>query len=339
MPESDPLIQTAKRLLTLIQISVFLLISSGVFLLSISPNRISTSAQKGMRIAQQVKDAGATGSAMKHSSFTVNEDPLVAYGRDLISHTALYLGPKGKIAQVSNGMNCQHCHLEAGTKAFAANFKRVAATYPKFRHRSGTIEGFEKRINDCFQRSLNGIGLSESSTEMKAIIAYLKWLGMETGTSDQKADAGLIPLPYLKRKASSDNGRAAFEKHCTTCHGTTGEGLMAEDNIEWKYPPVWGSDSYNTGAGLFRISKFAAFIKANMPLGTSHEHPVLTDEEAWDIAAYVNSMPRPHKDFAGDWPDLTKKPVDHPFGPYADNWTEADHKYGPFDPIIAQQQY
>ncbi|MFZ9171713.1 MAG: hypothetical protein ACO210_07135, partial [Sediminibacterium sp.] len=42
------------------------------------------------------------------------ERKLVIYGQDLIAHTAKYLGPKGSVAQITNGMNCQNCHLQAG---------------------------------------------------------------------------------------------------------------------------------------------------------------------------------------------------------------------------------
>jgi thiosulfate dehydrogenase len=86
---------------------------------------------------------------------------------------------------------------------------------------------------------------------------------------------------------------------------------------------------------MYRLSRVAGFIKSNMPnLKASHAHPVLTDEEAWDIAAYVSSMPRPEKLFKADWPDISKKPLDHPFGPFADNFSVSQHKYGPFKPIV-----
>jgi thiosulfate dehydrogenase len=112
--------------------------------------------------------------------------------------------------------------------------------------------------------------------------------------------------------------------------------LKDTQRAEWKYPPLWGAESYNTGAGLFRISRFAAFIKANMPYGVTAESPLLTDEQAWDIAAFVNSRPRPHRDFPSDWPDLSAKPIDHPFGPYADQYGEEDHKYGPYGRMLSK---
>ena len=100
------------------------------------------------------------------------------------------------------------------------------------------------------------------------------------------------------------------------------------------YPPLWGDKSYTEAAGLFRMSRFAGYVKANMPFGASFQNPQLSDEEAWDVAAFVNSQPRPkHRFLSQDWPDISKKPVDHPFGPYADTFSEQQHKYGPYQPI------
>jgi thiosulfate dehydrogenase len=77
----------------------------------------------------------------------------------------------------------------------------------------------------------------------------------------------------------------------------------------------------------------AGYVKDNMPFGASHGSSQLTDEQAWDVAAFVNSQPRPYKQFKKDWPNKSTKPVDHPFGPYADSFTEQQHKFGPFIPI------
>ncbi|HEU0065446.1 MAG TPA: cytochrome C, partial [Flavisolibacter sp.] len=96
--------------------------------------------------------------------------------------------------------------------------------------------------------------------------------------------------------------------------------------------------SYNNGAGMYTLSKLAGFIKNNMPNGEANwQNPVLTSDEAWDVAAYVNSRPRPHKIFKADWPDISKKPFDFPFGPFKDSFTETQHKYGPFEPIIKRK--
>ena len=102
-----------------------------------------------------------------------------------------------------------------------------------------------------------------------------------------------------------------------------------------EYPPLWGKKSYNEGAGLFRMSRFAGYVKANMPFGANFQNPQLSDEEAWDVAAYVNSQPRPKHPFLDtDWPSIAKKPFDHPFGPFSDTFPEAQHKYGPYGPIV-----
>src|SRR5258705_331956 len=107
------------------------------------------------------------------------EGNLILYGRELIKHTSVYLGPKGKVAHISNGMNCQNCHLEAGTKFFGNNYSAVASTYPKLRERSGTIESIEKRVNDCIERSLNGKAIANDSKEMSAFVSYIKWVGKD----------------------------------------------------------------------------------------------------------------------------------------------------------------
>jgi thiosulfate dehydrogenase len=165
---------------------------------------------------------------------------------------------------------------------------------------------------------------------MRAIIAWFEWLGKNVEKGVVPKGSGITTLPFLSRAADPSKGRLVYEKHCSLCHGQEGEGAKHPDSVEWKYPPLAGEHSYNTGAGLFRLSRFAGYVKNNMPHGTDWQDPVLTDEEAWDVAAYINSLPRPVKHFPGDWPDISAKPFDHPFGPYADSLSERRHKYGPF---------
>lgn len=263
---------------------------------------------------------------------------LLLYGRQLISNTAEFLGPQGIIKPMSNGMNCQNCHLDAGTKPFGNNYSAVLANYPKVRARSGTAETIDKRINDCIQRSLNGDSLKPNSREMKAMIAYIQWLGQAVPKNFVPRGSGLLKLKNIDRPASPEQGHRVYMLKCQTCHGYDGDGLPRPDLPGYRYPPLWGDRSYNEAAGLFRLSTFAGYVKANMPFGANAEAPQLTDEEAWDVAAYVNSKPRPkHKFLQVDWPDISKKPFDHPFGPYADSFSVAQHKYGPYQPIIQFQ--
>ncbi len=258
---------------------------------------------------------------------------LIKYGRELIANTAYYLGPNGKVAQQTNGMNCQNCHLDAGSRVWGNNYGAVASTYPKFRERSGSKESIVKRVNDCMERSLNGRGLDSSSLEMRAIVSYIKFLGQSVPKDSIPNGTGIWKLKFLNRAADPAKGQVAYEQKCVSCHGQNGEGVKSADGLVYTYPPLWGQHSYNVGAGLFRLSRFAGYIKTNMPFGATYEKPQLSDEEAWDIAAYVNSRPRPSKDLSKDWPNISGKPIDHPFGPYSDSFSEEQHKFGPFKPI------
>ena len=268
------------------------------------------------------------------SLLAMNKDKeQILYGRALIVNTALYLGPSGSIAHLGNGMNCQNCHLDAGTKPFGNNYSAAASTYPKFRERSGKIENLSKRINDCFERSLNGKGLDTMSKEMQAMKAYIMWLGKDVKKGEKPKGAGIEDLAYLDRAADPVQGKKVFMTKCISCHGEDGQGKLSADEKSYIYPPLWGIHSYNTGAGLYRITRLAGYIKNNMPQGASIELPQITNEEAWDIAAFVNSQDRPQGKIEKDWPDIRTKPVDHPFGPYAETYSETQHKYGPFAPI------
>ena len=257
----------------------------------------------------------------------------IRYGRALVANTAHYLGPAGTVAHLTNGLNCQNCHLQAGTLGFANNYLAVAATYPKLRARSGTVEGIEKRVADCMERSLNGRAVADSSREMRAMVAYIKWLGQGIAKGKSLYGTGLTKLAYLPRAASPAVGRAVFATKCQSCHGPAGQGQPLADGRGYQYPPLWGPHSYNDGAGLFRVISLARYVKAAMPFGATFDHPQLTDAQAWDVAAFVNAQPRPHLATPRDWPDIRKKPIDCPSGPYADGFSQRQHKFGPFQPI------
>lgn len=261
------------------------------------------------------------------------EGALIKYGQKLISNTADYLGPRGSVAHISNGMNCQNCHLNAGTKSFSNNFALVASGYPRFRPRSGRIESIEFRVNDCLERSLNGQRIDSLSKEMRAYVAWFNWIGKDVKQGEKIEDAGVENLPFLNRASDPVRGKALYLNKCKVCHGRNGEGLLRHDSVAYTYPPLWGPNSYNIGAGLHRLTRLAGFIKNNMPFGSTYENPQLSNEQAWDIAAYISSQPRPPEDLSNDWPDLSSKPFDYPFGPYTNRFSEQQHRYGPFEPI------
>ena len=258
---------------------------------------------------------------------------LIRYGRDLIANTSKYLGPKGSVAKKSNGLNCQNCHIDAGTRPFGNSFAAVSSTYPKFRDRSGKIESVQFRVNECMERSLNGKKLDSLSLEMRAMVAYMEWMGQHVPKGVKPKGAGTEELKFMERAADVNLGKGVYIKKCQLCHGKNGEGQFNLDSSGYLYPPLWGPHSYNVSAGLYRLTRFAGYVKNTMPFGSSHKNPQLTDEEAWDVAAFVNSQPHPEKFFKYDWPDIKTKPVDYPYGPYADGFSEEQHKYGPFLPI------
>ncbi len=263
------------------------------------------------------------------------EGAAIRYGRNLVSNTSYYFGPNGKIGKAySNGMNCQNCHLDAGTRPFGNNYGSAASTYPKWRKRSGSVESVSTRVNDCFQRSLNGKAIDPVGKEMNSIISYINWLGKDVKKGRISNGSGLIDLAFMDRAADPEKGKIIYSRKCSSCHSENGEGRLNENKAAYQYPPLWGMHSYNIGAGLFRVSRFAGYVKANMPYGTAtYTNPQISDQEAWDVAAFVNSQMRPGMDLKKDWPNISDKPVDYPFGPYADGYSEIQHKYGPFGTI------
>ena len=168
------------------------------------------------------------------------------------------------------------------------------------------------------------------------MVSYLRFLADQdaaTGASQRKAhEPPAFKTP--NRAADLKAGEAVFAKRCAACHGQDGAGLAAAPDLVhgFVFPPLWGPNSFNDGAGMHRVLTAARFIKARMPLGS----PDLSDDEALDVAAFINSKPRPEmKGLERDYPDRTKKPVDTGYGPYADSFPIQQHRFGPFQPIEA----
>ncbi|CAN5119890.1 hypothetical protein BH09BAC6_BH09BAC6_35320 [soil metagenome] len=263
---------------------------------------------------------------------------MIRYGKELLVNTAKYLGPQGSVAHISNGMNCQNCHLAAGTKLFGNNYLGFIASFPKLSPRSGNMEPPSQRIAECFKRSLSGKVPDTSKKEVQSMLAYMRWIGRGVRKGQQLFGSGTERLAFMDHAADPVKGKTVFLLKCQSCHGSNGQGLMAADKRSFTYPPLWGKQSYTDAAGMYRLTNLAGFVKNNMPFGATYERPQLTDEEAWNVAAFVNMQPRPHQDQHKDWKDLKKKSLDFPFGPYADNFSEKQHKLGPFKPIRNAQK-
>lgn len=267
------------------------------------------------------------------------EREYIRYGYKVITETNKIIGTAAEdpdMRYAGNNLNCSTCHLNAGTKKYGIPYVGLAARFPQYRGREHTVGTLTERINGCMERSMAGRKLPPQSKEMKAMLAYMKYLsdGITVNTANSMKGIKTPQLEFPDRAADPEAGKIVYEQKCMSCHQKDGGGFQLEDGT-YSYPALWGEKSYNDGAGMFRVMTFARFVYANMPLGATYDKPQLTVDEAYDVAAYVNSHERPHKknrenDFAGA---LHRKPVDTAYGPYADDFSQQQHKYGPYGPI------
>jgi len=270
----------------------------------------------------------------------------VKKGYYLITETSKYMGPaahNSKDRYSGNNLACANCHLKAGAQAGSGSWVGVVERFPQFRGRENQIGTIQERINGCMERSMNGKKLPLDSDKMKSIVAYMDWLSEGIPEYKKKEFKGYPKITIPAVAVNMEKGKQVFVKECVVCHGTNGQGLKKPDNIGYTYPPLWGPDSYNDGAGMTRVITAAQFIKSNMPyLQATWDNPKLTDEEAFHVAGYINSFSRPQKaNKKKDFPDKKLKPVSTPYGPWEDDFSAEQHKYGPFPPMIAfyKKQY
>ncbi|PWB36121.1 cytochrome C [Pseudomonas sp. SDI] len=213
---------------------------------------------------------------------------------------------------VGNALNCTSCHLNAGTVADGSPFVGVSAFFPGYAPRAGKVITLEERINGCFRRSMNGKPLPPQSADMQAMVAYFDWMKFNTKPEDKVPGRGVGKVdPAIKPDLA--NGELIYAKQCAVCHGNQGEGLARADGTPI-YPPLWGDQSFNIGAGMARTYTAAAFVKRNMPIGFHEQFPLgqggLSDQEAVDVAAWFSQQPRPDfPDKVKDWPN-GGRPVD-----------------------------
>jgi thiosulfate dehydrogenase len=219
------------------------------------------------------------------------DDPLEASiyrGLALITHTRDSL-PNF----VGGNLVCTSCHLDEGRRPNAAPLMGVMARFPKFIDRAGAVVSIEDRVNFCFTRSISGSKLPTDSREMQDIVAYLAYISKGVPTGEHVRGEGFATMP--KMYGSPGTGHKLFTDNCARCHGNDGAGIGPA-------PALWGPKSFSIGASMARIEKAASFIRHNMPFDKPGS---LTDQEAFDIAAYVASMPRP---------DQPGKELDYPTG-------------------------
>jgi thiosulfate dehydrogenase len=261
------------------------------------------------------------------------------YGQQLLTDTVQLLGPNAAdpaLRYSGNGLACASCHIGAGADPGNLSLATSVTRYPRKSPRSASNETIQDRINGCMMRSMNGRALPDDSPEMIAMVSYLRFLtARDAGMGKSKRKASESPaFKTPARRADLEAGERVFKQRCAACHQDDGQGLPASSNRRdgYVFPPLWGPDSFNDGAGMHRVLTAAKFIKARMPLGRAD----LTDDEAFDVAAFINSKPRPEMaNLAADFPDKTAKPVDTGYPPFADSFPLDQHRFGPFGPIEA----
>lgn len=220
----------------------------------------------------------------------------IRLGRALLQHT-----PDSLPGYARSGLRCFSCHLRDGTQPGALPLVGVYSRFPEYRSRNDIINLMEDRINDCFERSLNGVPLPRDGAAMRAIVAYFAFISRGVAPPGDVPGLGVRSLPALTPDTA--RGRLLFGEICARCHGPDGQGTGLAT-------PLWGPRSFNIGAGMARLNTAAGFIRENMP---NDRAVTLTDQQAFDIAGYVLAHPRP--DFPGkerDWPN-GDPPPDAPY--------------------------
>lgn len=209
---------------------------------------------------------------------------VIRRGYDLFTNTQQLRGEN-----VFNGMNCSNCHTGAGRMPFSAPIWPAAITLPDFRGKNGHVNNLEERIAGCFTYSMNGKPPAYGGDTMVALTTYHAWLATGVEVYPDKPIYGRgLPAPERPEELSYSRGKQGYSEQCAVCHGGDGAGLQVGNRTV--FPAPWGDGSNNWGAGIVRVSTAAGFIKNNMPLGQPNS---LSDQEAWDIAYYMNSQERP----------------------------------------------
>ncbi len=229
-----------------------------------------------------------------------NADNLI-FGMKVIMNTKAML-PNN----VGDALDCASCHLNGGTVAKASPLWGLTSVFPTMNKRAGRIITIEDRLSGCFNRSMNGVLLPKDSREMQAMVAYMTWMKADPGPNGKIPGRGTARIDR-SIKPDPVRGEKLYKAECSACHAEDGDGVKSSRG-ERMFPPLWGSASYNVGAGMARTYTAAGFIRANMPVAHASAFPQdqggLTDQDAVDIAQYFTHQPR--TDFPGrvnDWPN------------------------------------
>ncbi|CUI64952.1 c-type cytochrome [Achromobacter xylosoxidans] len=208
---------------------------------------------------------------------------IVRQGEQIFLHT-----PQNASKFVGNDLNCASCHLDAGRRPDSAPMWAAYVLYPAYRAKNGHVNTLAERLQGCFRFSMNGKPPAADDPVLTALQTYMFWLASKAPTGVALKGQGYLKLPKPAQKADYVRGSEVYAQYCAVCHGAEGKGQ--KNGEHWVFPALWGPDSFNWGAGMHQIGNAAGFIKANMPLGQAG---MLSDQEAWDVAYFMNAHERP----------------------------------------------
>ncbi len=227
---------------------------------------------------------GATFTPPPESAIPEDEfGRMVKLGRDIVLDT-----PRYAKEYVGNTLSCTNCHLDAGRMAGSAPLWAAFVSYPAYRSKNDKVNTYQERLQGCFMYSHNGKAPPLGSEVLVALESYSYWLAKGLPVGEKVAGRGYPAIPEAQQPPDFKRGQKVFEAKCAICHGAHGEGQYVDGATV--FPPLWGDNAFNWGAGMGRYDNAARFIYANMPYGMSYS---LTPQEAWDVAYFMDAHERP----------------------------------------------
>ncbi|MFL5260163.1 MAG: c-type cytochrome, partial [Hyphomicrobiales bacterium] len=97
-----------------------------------------------------------------------------------------------------------------------------------------------ERINGCMIRSMNGRVLPEQGREMEAMVAYIRFAGLDSPQGIRLPGMGLVHMAGPKEAPDERRGGGLYAEQCANCHKPDGGGERAPaPAIGYAIPPLW----------------------------------------------------------------------------------------------------